>query len=220
MTDASGERTRGLYAGRTRDQRRAERRVRLVDAGIEVIGTRGHGGATVRAICRAAGLTERYFYESFADREALLSAVYLHLVEALRERVTAAVAPLVADESALRDDAVRAGVRAFFTALRDDPRVARIVLFEAVNISASLTELNRAVEAQFVTNLRTAAHRHDPRGRLSEEQEALVAAGLFGAGVNIAMRWFLDDYRQPLEEVVESTVLIYQGVSSRIWAET
>jgi AcrR family transcriptional regulator len=36
----------------------------------------GYRNTTVKAVCEAAGLTERYFYESFANSEALLVAAF------------------------------------------------------------------------------------------------------------------------------------------------
>ncbi|MFF3288708.1 TetR family transcriptional regulator [Streptomyces sp. NPDC003023] len=69
------------YGGRGAAERQQERRSRLVDAGLEVFGTVGYAAASVRQLCREAGLTERYFYESFQGREELLRAVYDRLIE-------------------------------------------------------------------------------------------------------------------------------------------
>jgi len=64
------------YRGQSQEQRRAERRGRLIAGAIAVYGERGYHQATVKAVCEAAGLTERYFYESFANSEALLIDSY------------------------------------------------------------------------------------------------------------------------------------------------
>jgi len=64
------------YGGLAMEERVAARRARFIEAGIELFGTQGFRGATVRGICAAAGLTDRYFYESFASLEALLADVY------------------------------------------------------------------------------------------------------------------------------------------------
>lgn len=62
------------YRGADADERRAQRRDQLIAAAVQVYGERGYQNATVKAVCEAAGLTERYFYESFANSEALLLA--------------------------------------------------------------------------------------------------------------------------------------------------
>jgi len=64
------------YGGRTADERRAERRERLLDAGLELFGTQGYANTSIEALCSATRLNPRYFYESLKTREELLRAVY------------------------------------------------------------------------------------------------------------------------------------------------
>ena len=64
------------YGGKTGAERAAERRERLVDATIAVLAESGEAKATMTAICAGAGLTERYFYESFTSLDdAMLAAL-------------------------------------------------------------------------------------------------------------------------------------------------
>jgi AcrR family transcriptional regulator len=64
------------YGGKTADERAAERRARLVAATAQVLAEQGEARTTMTAICASAGLTERYFYESFAGLDdALLAAL-------------------------------------------------------------------------------------------------------------------------------------------------
>ena len=46
-----------------------------MEAGLEVFCAAGFQQAKVRDVCREAGLTQRYFYESFTTKEALLAAI-------------------------------------------------------------------------------------------------------------------------------------------------
>ena len=85
------------YAGTAAVQRSAERRERLLDAGAQLLGAEGLDATTVRAVCKAAHLTPRYFYESFADRDALLLAVYDRAAAEAATRILAAVAVAPAD---------------------------------------------------------------------------------------------------------------------------
>src|SRR3981081_1120818 len=64
------------YGGKSGDERRAERRARLITAGLELFGTQGFAATSVRALLREAGLQERYFAASFASMDELLAAVY------------------------------------------------------------------------------------------------------------------------------------------------
>jgi AcrR family transcriptional regulator len=63
---------------------------------------------TVRAVCRQAGLTERYFYESFADRDEFVRAVYDHVC-------STAMAALASS------DTPRDAVERFVALMVDDP---------------------------------------------------------------------------------------------------
>ena len=63
------------YGGVSAEERRAQRRAALVDAALEVIGTRGFSAMTISGLCKDAGLNDRYFAESFENREAVFSAL-------------------------------------------------------------------------------------------------------------------------------------------------
>ncbi len=72
---ASGEGLRA-YGGEAGDSRVARRRATLIDAALELLGASDGGSITVRGVCREAGLTTRYFYESFDSIEALVGATF------------------------------------------------------------------------------------------------------------------------------------------------
>ena len=63
------------YGGISADDRRTDRRKKLLTAARQIWGASGVSEVTVRGVCSAAGLTTRYFYEQFANRDALLYAV-------------------------------------------------------------------------------------------------------------------------------------------------
>ena len=45
---------------------------RLLDAAMDLIAESGAGGVTKKAVCARARLNDRYFYEHFTDRDALV----------------------------------------------------------------------------------------------------------------------------------------------------
>src|ERR1700754_2161618 len=81
------------YGGASFEDRQAERRERLIAAAIEVFGRWGREGATVAAICAEAGLTARYFYESFPNRDALFIAAYQTVQAELLTQMAQAAGP-------------------------------------------------------------------------------------------------------------------------------
>src|ERR1700757_1777937 len=98
------------YGGVNQEQRVAVRRDALVHAGLELLGGEGLQATSVRAVCTSAGLTARYFYESFENLDALLIAVFDAIVAELAERVVAAALAAPEQAGAKAQAAIRAGV--------------------------------------------------------------------------------------------------------------
>ena len=148
--------TTGIYGGIPADERRAERRGRLLEAGLEVLGTEGWQAATVRAICRQARLNPRYFYESFSGLDELLVAVFDRIVTDAVRAVLAALdeVPQTAEQQA------RATVRTFVAALTDDPRKARVGFIEAMGSEALMRRRLDALQ-QFATLIAAQARAHN-----------------------------------------------------------
>jgi AcrR family transcriptional regulator len=102
--------------------RLADRRRRLLDAALDLLADGGAAAVTVTGVCKGAGLTARYFYEHFENREALLEAL-------LAEEAEAAIASILeATTSAPPDPRARAvaGVTAVLDAFDSDPRRAAL----------------------------------------------------------------------------------------------
>jgi AcrR family transcriptional regulator len=129
------------YGGQTTDERRAERRERLLDAGLELFGTLGFAATTIEAICAQARLNPRYFYEQFHSREELLGAVYDRHVRAVLDTVTAALASAPVEPRARLEH----GLRAFIDGTLADERAARINYFEVVGVNRELEARRRQV---------------------------------------------------------------------------
>jgi AcrR family transcriptional regulator len=119
------------YRGISAEARRAERRARLIEAGLDVLGHEGIAGTTMKAVCARAGLTERYFYENFRDRDELLVAVVDDVAREIDEAMLKTV-PLSPPDLLER---ARAAAGAFVAVLTEDPRKARAFL-EAVGTDA------------------------------------------------------------------------------------
>ena len=114
------------WRGREPDLRVRDRRDRLVAAAFDLLASQGAAAVTMRGVCREAGLTERYFYESFADRSELLQAVLERVVDDALTVIGGVVSS--SDPRTLLVDVVTA-----FTAFLDaDPRRARVLFEEAV----------------------------------------------------------------------------------------
>jgi len=117
----------GTYGGVSAEQRRAERRRRLLDAALDVIGTQGRSATTLRGICERARVGPRFFYESFADLDALAAELYDEVLDAALRRTIAAIEATPHDLRAR----TAAAFRAMISEIIDDPRRARVLFVEA-----------------------------------------------------------------------------------------
>lgn len=115
-----GERT---YGGVTVAQRRARRRATLVEVALDLHTEGGWDKVTVRAVCARARLNDRYFYESFADRDELLLAARDGVAEQALAVFLRAIEN-TAPEPEARTRAVVEAVIDFFVA---DPRRGHLV---------------------------------------------------------------------------------------------
>ncbi len=116
----------GVYRGVSAEDRAAERRERLLEATLSVWAD-PEVRTTMTAVCAEAGLSERYFYESFRSLDEALIAVLDAIageIEGARETATAAVGT---DPTA----AVHAAITSFVQLLVDDPRKGRVAIIEA-----------------------------------------------------------------------------------------
>ena len=74
------------FKGISAVDRRSDRRARLVEAAFAIAGTEGAGALGVGRVCLDAGLTKRYFYESFASIDELGAAVVDHAIDVMVAR--------------------------------------------------------------------------------------------------------------------------------------
>lgn len=117
-----------VYGGVTGEQRIAERRRKLIEAGMNLFGSAGSGSVRVKDVVAEAGLTERYFYESFSDLEALFDAVLEQANETIEIAVNAAVLTAPDDQMSRISVALRTSTET----LADDPRMIRVIFVEAL----------------------------------------------------------------------------------------
>jgi len=198
------------FRGKTADERRAERRARLVEAGLQEFGSRGFHDVGVRDVCARAGLTERYFYESFANRKALFAEVYGSCVARVRAATDAVLQRGGDDGRAL----ARAGLEAFFATLEDEPRMARILLIDVLTVDADVVRQSQVVMQSFADMVGAVLAEHFPNVAASGLRGHVIAGGLLGATVQIAVQWVFGGFAEPRAVIVEHAALIFESVAA------
>lgn len=144
MVAESDETSPGMrrWRGLEPAERITARREQLIEAGIELMATIGAAGISMRGICRQAGLTERYFYESFPNLDALLTTVLETVVLAARDRLLDALTDAPIDRALM----FRHCVAAFTDYLIEDRRRGRIMFVESQATPALAARGNELIE--------------------------------------------------------------------------
>jgi AcrR family transcriptional regulator len=110
-----------MYGGLSALERQMSRRTRLIEAGLDVLGSRGLSAMTMTEVCARAGLTERYFYESFRNLDELLVAVFDAFSVPTHRAIELALRQAPPDLF----ERCRAAAGALIDSLTQDPRKAR-----------------------------------------------------------------------------------------------
>lgn len=196
------------FRGLSLEQRQAERRARLIEAGLQVYGTQGFFLVTVRDVCAEAKLTERYFYESFKNSEQLFEAIYMQLIELQQQVVMSAVMQSAGLSHA---QMIHAGLTVFLRSLQEDPRVARILFVDAVLVSElhgttiieAVSRFDRMIQGFMLLMLPDAHQRGMPL--------SLVSTGLNGYVIHIVIRWVMGGFKESFEEVLNACQVVYSA---------
>lgn len=192
-------------------ERQAERRALLIDAAFDLLGTEGDGATTVRAVCQRARLNPRYFYESFADRDELLLAVYDRQVAELGDLLAERLADVDGDEEAF----TRRGVETVVRFAAEDPRRARVLYTEALGNEAlarrRLDTLHAVAES--LTRLGQQRHGRAPDG----ETIGLVAAPLLVGGLaEVLVLWLDGRLDLTLEQLVDDATELFLATTTTV----
>lgn len=199
------------YGGLSETERVLERRESFLAAGLDLFGSVGLRGATVRGLCKAAGLTERYFYESFDDTEALFCAVYEKQVATLRDYFVAEIPRLSRDLK----ERVRAALGLYFTKMRDE-RMVRVMYVEVMGASPKITAMHDAnvrLGAQFAVFL---LRSDNPELEISNELALALSFAINGACTTMAVQWMVGGYTLDQSVVVESCSLVVFGTMNEL----
>lgn len=197
------------YAGESLSERTARRRQQFLDSGLEVFGTSGYRTATVRQLCRQAGLTDRYFYESFASTEYLLVAVYEREFDHLQHVVLAALM----GEAAQQDPTapIEVALNALFE-MASEPRVARVCWLEVLGVSARVDGVYTRTIERFAALVVAFARQRFDAVDVDEAESRMLGIALIGAVSQPVTHWLLGGYREDRATMVAATSRVFRGV--------
>jgi AcrR family transcriptional regulator len=201
-----------IYGGVKANLREEERRKKLIEAGLEAFGTRGYAKTNIKMICGIAGLTERYFYESFRHKEDLLCAVYRELID---EGQRDAMAALEDSEGSPLETALRA-LKMFYQRFQRDPRRAQIQLFEILGVSQNIDREYQNAMRLLADMVRLFLCKVFPQIHEEILNRSMIPTGLAGSIIMIAHEWVLNGFITPLDDIISQCMDLFVAVGKHI----
>lgn len=218
--DSSGARTRP-YRGVDAAARFAERRRKLLTAGLDLLGAdqRDLSTVTVRGICHRAGVATRYFYENFTEKDEFIGAVFDWIIADLAARTQAAVL------AAPMHEQTRVGMSNIVRTIADDARIGRLIFSTkltdpiVIRKRAESTALFALLSGQWAT---AALH-------ISANDRIKMGAHFAVGGVGQAISaWLAGDVRLDPDRLIDQLTLLVSeltrpglyGLTGRVEAAT
>jgi AcrR family transcriptional regulator len=186
------------YRGQTAGERQEERRQRLIEAATEIWGREGWAAVTMRGVCAKAGLIDRYFYESFADRDALLVAIW-DGVQADSLAILGAAFEAAAD--APPTEQVRSGITALVQTMVADPVRAHIALGDHAG-STALQDRRREV-ILLISDLILGLWRPYARPEVTDDEMRMWALVGIGGLYELVAAWHVGVISASAEALIE-----------------
>ena len=201
------------YGGMSSDERRALRRTALTEAAFDLLTESGVRGVTKKSVCTRARLNDRYFYEQFADPEALLEAIAGDITaDGLRAVITATMqaAPDFPSQ-------VHAATAAALDYLLGDPRRANLLVISHTDEVLARIRLDstRAIARSMSAMTRELLGDDAP----SELDSDLAAFTITSGTMELVAAWIrgeIDTDRAHLVTVVAGMLLTAAHISTTI----
>lgn len=200
------------YAGESASDRLARRRRQLLDAGLELFGTAGYRATTVRQLCRAAKVSDRYFYEQFDTTEDLLLAVYTECTARLEDAAVTAIG----DRGGEVHELAHRGLDAFLAVVESDPRLARVVWFEVLGVSPRVESAYLARMQSFGHLMVAVVADRDGAPEVPGVARELMATTAVGAVSYTVMTWANADFSPAREQVARTLARFLAGATTAL----
>ena len=189
------------------DTLRQERRERLLHAALELFGTRGYAATSIEALCAAARVAPRHFYEHFHNREAVLQAIYQQIADEGKGVIRRSL-----DRPGDKQERALDAVRAFAQFYTEDPRRARIGSLEVVGVSVVTEALRRQITHEYATIIADHAIELVTGAALEKRHYLLMGISLVGAINELVVEWLAGSSAMTAAEVVDHITTLFRLV--------
>ncbi|SES17196.1 transcriptional regulator, TetR family [Lentzea xinjiangensis] len=174
------------YGGISPEQRRAQRRARLLRAGLALFTGTGFAATRISELCREAGVSTRTFYEEFASKEELLRELHDLINATAFAEVRSTLAALETEDLVSR---VTTLLDVFVRTVTADPRAPRLNYVEAVGVNAEIERQHVRWVSTWAEFIESEALRAAAAGTAPRRSYRLTAIALVGAITGLLREW-------------------------------
>ncbi|GLY47211.1 TetR/AcrR family transcriptional regulator [Lentzea sp. NBRC 102530] len=174
------------YGGISPEQRRAERRARLLRAGLQLFTSTGFAATKISGLCTEAGVSTRNFYEEFASKEELLRELHDLINATAFAEVRAAMTELATEDV---DTRITTLLEVFVRSVTADPRAPRLSYVEAVGVNTEIERQHVRWVNTWAEFIEAEALRAAATGVAPQRSYRLTAIALVGAITGLLREW-------------------------------
>lgn len=174
------------YGGVSPEQRKAERRARLLQAGLALFTTTGFAATRITELCTEAGVSTRNFYEEFDSKEDLLRELHDLINATAFNEVRTALSAL---ETADVPTRITTLLDVFVHSVTSDPRAPRLNYVEAVGVNAEIEQQHVRWVNTWAEFIESEAQHAAAAGVAPRRSYRLTAIALVGAITGLLREW-------------------------------
>lgn len=189
-------RPKRTYGGVSADERLRRRRDALLRATLDLIADDGVASVSKRAVCARAQLNDRYFYEHFADSDALLAA----LAGEMAAELAGAMSRTLDDVDGHLPDQVRSGIEGAIDFFEAD--ASRVALLLGPPASESLVRAREAAVRTVADALADAFLARAVNDRLDRLDTTMVAYACVSGARDLLAAWMRGEFDASRRRVV------------------
>jgi AcrR family transcriptional regulator len=174
------------YGGISPEQRRAQRRAKLLQAGLRLFTSTGFAATRISELCTEAGVSTRNFYEEFPSKEELLRELHDLINATAFNEVRTTLAQLETADVAVR---ITTLLDVFVRSVTADARAPRLNYVEAVGVNAEIEQQHVRWVNTWADFIESEALRAAAAGVAPQRSYRLTAIALVGAITGLLREW-------------------------------
>ena len=196
------------YRGVEAAERLAARRNQLLAAGLDLLGADDQdfdfqSELTVRKVCQRAGLSARYFYESFTDKDEFVGCVFDWVVADLAAAIAAAAGVTPGEQA-------RAGMTHVVRTIGSDARIGRLLFSTQL---ANAVVVRKRAESSALFALLSGQHAVDIlRAPANDRVKAGAHFAVGGVGQTLSA-WISGDVQMEPDELADHLAALIVGLA-------